>query len=62
MVHNGIEYGMMQALAEGFSVMHASPFGLDLTKIAGLHDDRSVIESRLVEWLKDAYERYGEGL
>ena len=62
MVHNGIEYGMMQALAEGFAVMHASPFGVDLAKIAGLYDHRSVIESRLVGWLREAYERYGEGL
>ncbi len=62
MVHNGIEYGMMQALAEGFSVLKASPFGLDMVKIADLYDHRSVIESRLVGWLKDAYEQYGDEL
>jgi len=62
MVHNGIEYGMMQALAEGFAVMRASPFGLELAKIADLYDHRSVIESRLVRWLRDAYEQHGEGL
>ena len=62
MVHNGIEYGMMQALAEGFSVLKAAPFGLDLAKIADLYDHASVIESRLVGWLKAAYERYGEEL
>jgi len=59
MVHNGIEYGMMQALAEGFAVMKASPFNLDLVKIADLYNHRSVIESRLVGWLKNAYEQHG---
>ncbi len=62
MVHNGIEYGMMQALAEGFSVMKASPFGLDMVKVADLYNHRSVIESRLVGWLKTAFEQYGPEL
>ncbi|HEX9859864.1 MAG TPA: decarboxylating 6-phosphogluconate dehydrogenase [Nitrospirota bacterium] len=62
MVHNGIEYGMMQALAEGFAIMKASPFAFDLVKIADLYNHRSVVESRLVGWLKDAYEQYGTDL
>ncbi len=62
MVHNGIEYGMMQALAEGFAIMKASHFDLDLAKIADLYNHRSVIESRLIGWLKDAFEKYGEDL
>jgi 6-phosphogluconate dehydrogenase len=62
MVHNGIEYGMMQALAEGFAIMRASPFALDLPKIANVFNHRSVIESRLVGWLADAYERNGPEL
>ena len=62
MVHNGIEYGMMQALAEGFAVMKASPFNLDLEKVADLYNHRSVIESRLVGWLKSAYEQSGPEL
>ena len=62
MVHNGIEYGMMQALAEGFAVMKASPFGLDMVAIADLYNHRSVIESRLVSWLKTAFEQYGTEL
>lgn len=62
MVHNGIEYGMMQALAEGFAILKASDFNLDLTKVADLYNRRSVIESRLVGWLKTAYEQYGAGL
>jgi 6-phosphogluconate dehydrogenase len=62
MVHNGIEYGMMQALAEGFTVMKASPFAFDLTKIAKLYNHKSVIESRLVGWLQKAFDQYGENL
>jgi 6-phosphogluconate dehydrogenase len=62
MVHNGIEYGMMQALAEGFSIMKRSTFDLDLARIADLYNHRSVIESRLVGWLKNAYEQYGRDL
>jgi len=62
MVHNGIEYGMMQALAEGFAIMKASPYDLDMPKIADLYNHKSVIESRLVGWLKNAFERYGKEL
>jgi 6-phosphogluconate dehydrogenase len=62
MVHNGIEYGMMQALAEGFAVMKVSPFNLDLAAIAELYNHGSVIVSRLVEWLKDAFEEHGQDL
>ena len=51
MVHNGIEYGMMQAIAEGFEVLHAWPFDLDLEQVADLYQHRSVVESRLVGWL-----------
>jgi 6-phosphogluconate dehydrogenase len=62
MVHNGIEYGMMQALAEGVTVMKASDFGLDLTKITDVYNHKSVIESRLVGWLQSAFVQYGEDL
>ncbi len=62
MVHNGIEYGMMQALAEGFSIMNASDFKLELAMISDLYNHRSVIESRLVDWLKKAYDQYGREL
>lgn len=62
MVHNGIEYGMMQAIAEGFAVMKASPLHLNLVRVAELYNHRSVIESRLVGWLKEAFEEYGEDL
>ncbi|MBI4022992.1 decarboxylating 6-phosphogluconate dehydrogenase [Candidatus Berkelbacteria bacterium] len=62
MVHNGIEYGMMQAIAEGFEVMKASHFKLDLTSVASVYNHGSVIESQLVGWLKDGYDRFGTDL
>ncbi len=62
MVHNGIEYGMMQSLAEGFALMKKSPFKLDLGKAARVYNRGSVIESRLVGWLEDAFRIYGEDL
>jgi 6-phosphogluconate dehydrogenase len=49
MVHNGIEYGLMQAYAEGFELMHASPYGLDLDRIAALWLRGSVVRSWLLE-------------
>lgn len=62
MVHNGIEYGMMQSLAEGFTLLRSSPFALNLEKVADLYNHMSVIESRLVEWLRNAFAEYGEAL
>ncbi len=62
MVHNGIEYGMMQAIAEGFEVLRASGFDLDLAEVANVYQHRSVVESRLVGWLEEAYREYGSGL
>ncbi|MEN6616872.1 MAG: phosphogluconate dehydrogenase (NAD(+)-dependent, decarboxylating) [Syntrophorhabdus sp.] len=62
MVHNGIEYGMMQALAEGFATMKAAPFDLDVTRIAELYNHGSVITSRLVGWLVSAFSEYGSQL
>ncbi len=59
MVHNGIEYGMMQALAEGFAVLKASPFSLDLQAVAHLYNHGSVITSRLVGWLETAFLEHG---
>jgi 6-phosphogluconate dehydrogenase len=49
MIHNGIEYGMMQAIAEGFALMHKSPYNLDLPRIANLWMQGSVVRSWLVE-------------
>ncbi len=54
MVHNGIEYGMMQAYAEGFEILERSEFGLDLRKAADLWQHGSVIRSWLLELAVDA--------
>jgi 6-phosphogluconate dehydrogenase len=62
MVHNGIEYGMMQSIAEGFSVMKKSDYKLDLENVADVYNHGSVIESRLVGWLQEAFEEYGQDL
>lgn len=62
MVHNAIEYGMMQSLAEGFNMLHASEFGVDLSLAADIYSHGSVIESRLVSWLAAAFETYGAEL
>ena len=49
MIHNGIEYGMMQAYAEGFECLSKSSFGLDLPRIADLWMQGSVVRSWLLE-------------
>jgi 6-phosphogluconate dehydrogenase len=54
MVHNGIEYGLMQAYAEGFEIMHASDFDLDLAEISGIWRNGSVVRSWLLDLLHDA--------
>jgi 6-phosphogluconate dehydrogenase len=54
MIHNGIEYGMMQAIAEGFEVMHKSDFDLDLKKVAGVWNHGSVVRSWLMELTENA--------
>lgn len=55
MVHNGIEYGMMQSIAEGAEVLKKSDFDLDLAEIFRVYNNRSVIESRLVGWAEEAF-------
>jgi 6-phosphogluconate dehydrogenase len=62
MVHNGIEYGMMQAYAEGFELMHHSEFDLDLSDIAGIWRYGSVVRSWLLELLYAAFEQEGDDL
>jgi 6-phosphogluconate dehydrogenase len=59
MVHNGIEYGLMQAYAEGFEVMEKSEFDLDLHAIAGIWRYGSVVRSWLLELLHGAFEKEG---
>ena len=55
MVHNGIEYGMMQAYGEGFELLQASPWDLDLGAIADLWNQGSVVRSWLLELAVDAF-------
>jgi len=62
MVHNGIEYGLMQAYAEGFAVMEKSEFDLDLHEIAGIWRYGSVVRSWLLELLVAAFEKEGGDL
>jgi len=62
MIHNGIEYGMMQAIAEGFTILKNAKYKLDLKKVADVYNRGSVIESRLIGWLKDAFILHGDNL
>ncbi len=55
MVHNGIEYGMMEAIAEGASVLKQSNYNFDLSEVFRIYNNRSVIESRLVGWTEEAF-------
>jgi len=55
MVHNGIEYGLMQAYAEGFEIMHASDYELDLGAISTLWNHGSVVRSWLLELAERAF-------
>ncbi|MCP4141594.1 MAG: decarboxylating 6-phosphogluconate dehydrogenase [Chloroflexi bacterium] len=57
MIHNGIEYGMMQAYAEGFEIMHAKKdFGLDLHQVAEIWQHGSVVRSWLLDLTANALE------
>jgi 6-phosphogluconate dehydrogenase len=62
MIHNGIEYGLMQSYAEGFEIMEHSEFDLDLTEIAGIWRYGSVVRSWLLELLYAAFEQHGARL
>jgi 6-phosphogluconate dehydrogenase len=55
MIHNGIEYGMLQAYAEGFAILHAAPFSLDLRAISALWNHGSVVRSWLLELAERAF-------
>ena len=55
MVHNGIEYAMLQSYAEGFEILSASRWELDMQKIADLWNHSSVVRSWLLELAVDAF-------
>src|SRR5215207_6733095 len=62
MVHNGVEYGIMQAYAEGFDLMHESRFPIELREVAGLWNRGSVVRSWLCELAERAFEAEGNDL
>jgi 6-phosphogluconate dehydrogenase len=57
MVHNAIEYSMLQGYAEGFELLKASPFHFDLRQLSHLWNNGSVIRSWLLELTEDAFAR-----
>ena len=57
MVHNGIEYGIMEAIAEGYGVMHASSFNLDLAQVSRIYQTGSVISSWLIDLTRNIFEK-----
>ncbi len=62
MIHNGIEYGLMQAYAEGFEIMHASEYPLELEAISDLWNHGSVVRSWLLELATLAFKASGTDL
>ncbi len=62
MVHNGVEYGIMQAYAEGFELMYKSRFPIELREVAGLWNRGSVVRSWLCELAERAFEEEGNDL
>jgi len=57
MVHNGIEYGMMQAVAEGFEILEKSPFDYNYQDVAKVWNHGSVIRSWLMELMENAFRK-----
>jgi len=62
MVHNGIEYGMMQAYGEGFEILKASQYSPDLHKVSHLWNQGSVVRSWLLELAESAFQKHGNEL
>lgn len=57
MVHNGIEYGMMQSIAEGFEILNKSEFDFDYEKVAGVWNNGSIISSYLMGLTQNAFSK-----
>ncbi len=57
MVHNGVDYGMMQAIAEGFDVLEKSEFDYDYEAVARVWNNGSVIRSWLIELMERAFSK-----
>lgn len=60
MVHNGIEYGMMQAIGEGFDLLQHSPYNYNNEKVAEMWNHGSVIRSWLMELAANAFQKDGQ--
>ncbi|MDA3847404.1 MAG: 6-phosphogluconate dehydrogenase (decarboxylating), partial [Vallitaleaceae bacterium] len=60
MVHNGIEYGMMQAIGEGLSIIKESEFDVDFEKVAHVWNNGSIIEGYLMKCMEDAFKHNWE--
>jgi 6-phosphogluconate dehydrogenase len=60
MIHNGIEYGMMQAIGEGFEILKESQFNFDYGKVAGVWNNGSVIRSWLMELTENMFKKDNE--
>ena len=56
MVHNGIEYGMMEAIGEGYAILNASPFRLNLKDVTRVYQQGSVIRSWLIDLCRNIFE------
>jgi len=59
MIHNGIEYGMMQAIGEGFDILKASQFDLDFERVAKVWSNGSIIEGLLMRLMHEAFREDG---
>jgi 6-phosphogluconate dehydrogenase len=57
MVHNGIEYGMMQAIGEGFGVLEKAPYDIDLLEVSKLWQHGTIVDSFLIDRARDALEK-----
>lgn len=55
MIHNGIEYGMMQSIGEGFNLLHHSPYAYEMSEVAQVFNHGSVIRSWLMELTENIY-------
>jgi 6-phosphogluconate dehydrogenase len=62
MVHNGVEYALMQAYGEGFELLHEGRYDLDLESVAGVWNDGAVIRSWLLELCEEAFREEGSSL
>ncbi len=57
MVHNGIEYGMMEAIGEGYGILEASEFNLDLLQVTKIYQEGTVVRSWLIDLTRNIFEK-----